>query len=168
MLRSPKKRASMAARVLRLPHTTETVDRLIAGAGHAQEALNERLGLREGWAHDHIPTKVFLPYYWQQVANKPDHVFYRTSEGLGILIACTVECDDCCWMKVTVSKHGGQVYPTLPEIFEVRAAIWGTDPDVILPLVPKHDVGKHLCVTMFRRLHDEPLCPDFTWGTGRL
>ena len=106
------------------------------------------------------PTPEQLPINWSIKKLGSDGGFYKSRNGLAVIISCCVESDGKNWVHLSVSRKNS--IPTWGELVDVKEIFLGKNAVAIQVLPPRSEwVNVHpFCLHLYQCLDDRPV-PDF-------
>ncbi|MGB7709262.1 MAG: hypothetical protein WBL95_06935 [Microcoleus sp.] len=86
--------------------------------------------------------------------------WYKSRDGLAVIISCSIEQDGKTWIHLSVSRK--KSIPTWADLVKVKEIFLGTDALAIQVLVPRDEwINEHeFCLHLYQCLDDRPV-PDF-------
>jgi hypothetical protein len=106
------------------------------------------------------PTAEDLPSNWSIKKRGFNGGWYKSRDGLAVIISSCQEQDGKLWVHLSVSRK--KSIPTWADLVKVKELFLGTDALAIQVLVPRSEwVNDHeFCLHLYQCLDDRPI-PDF-------
>ena len=120
--------------------------------------LKSDINIRPQTADWKPPEK--LPQNWRIIQRLTDGAFYRSRNGLKVMISCCLESDGKNWVHLSVSRRDR--LPSWTEFVEVKELFLGKESLAIQVFVPRSEwVNDHqYCLHLYQCLDERPV-PDF-------
>lgn len=116
-----------------------------------------------------LPTEVrtVLPPDWKIVETAPDGAYYKSTDGLAVIVSVATELDGKRWLHVSCSR--AERLPSWFDLRRVKNVFVGEDKKAIQVLPPQTEyVNIHPNVLHMFHCLDGDALPDFTQGSGSL